>query len=148
MPIPFIEPAVNAVKKWADLGGSRSDAGVGSPFKRQRLSFDEQYPRLSNPLKLNDQQRLDLMPQLGLGSVDKNEVDLAVSRIPAEIDHTKIPSFVSAVIRHWREEHPNDSDAAATRKLLEGSSSLAAIDSKLDAARLAAEQAEVEHRAL
>ena len=53
---------------------------------------------------------------------------------------------MSVIISHWRLEHLDDPDAAAARKLLDGSASLAAIDGKLEAARLAAEQAEKEHQ--
>jgi hypothetical protein len=149
MNLPLISPALNAVKNWADLGGgSESHAGPGNHFTRQaKLSFDQKFPRISNPIRLNDQQKLDLMTRLGFASVGTTELELALSRTPADTEHTIVANFVNVVIRSWREEHPNDSDAAAARKLLEGSASLAAIDGKAEAARLAAEQAEREHQA-
>src|ERR1700747_3155306 len=110
MSIPLIEPVVKAVRNWADIG-PRSEAGAEGPIKRKRLSFDEQYPRISNPIRLNDQQRLDLMPRLGFVSVLTNELDLALSRTPADTEYTSVANVVNAVIRSWREEHPNHSDA-------------------------------------
>jgi hypothetical protein len=148
MAIPILNNAVRAVKNWADSGGNRSEAGAGSPFKRQKLSFDERYPRIKNPIKLNDQQRIDLMPRLGLTSVGNNELDLALSRTPDDTYFSNVAEFVKGVIIHWRAANVNDSDTAAARKLLESSSALSDIDSRLDAARLAQQQAEKEQREL
>jgi hypothetical protein len=147
MSLPFIQPAVNAVKQWASFGVNESPEQPVNPFTRKpKLSFDEQFPRINNPIRLNDHQRSDLAHRLGLSTVGNNEVFLAISRTPADTEFTDVAAFVSSVIRAWREENPTESDAAAARKLLEGSGSLAAIDAKAEAARLAAEQAEAEHR--
>jgi hypothetical protein len=144
MAIPFLQPAVNAVKNWADLGGNRTDDPQQNPFRRAKVAFEDKYPRINNPLRFNDQQRADLMPRLGFTSLGTNEVYLAVSRTPADTAFSNVANVVTAIIRHWRDEHPDDSDAAAARKLLEGSSSLAAIDARLSAARLAQDVAEKE----
>jgi hypothetical protein len=135
------------MRNWASFGVNESQDETPNRFTKQaKLSFDQKYPRISNPIRLNDQQRLDLMTRLGFASVGTTELELALSRTPADTEHTSVANFVNGVIRLWREEYPNNSDAAAARKLLEGSSSLAAIDDKLEAARLAREQAEAEER--
>jgi hypothetical protein len=140
----IIQQAAKAVKNWADLGGNRTDDPQQNPFRRAKVAFEDKYPRINNPLRFNDQQRADLMPRLGFTSLGTNEFYLAVSRTPADTAFSNVANVVAAIIRHWRDEHPDDSDAAAARKLLEGSSSLAAIDSKLAAARLAQDLAEKE----
>jgi hypothetical protein len=137
----------NIIKSWSSFGASAPAEQSVNPFTRQaKVPFDKKYPRIDSPLSLSDSQRLDLMPRLGFASVGTNEVDLALSRTSADIDYTLVANHVKAVIAHWREEHPTDSDAAAAQKLLEGSSPLFAIDAKAEAARLAADQAEAEHR--
>jgi hypothetical protein len=147
MNIPFIQPAVNAVRQWADLGGNVVQSEPhGGPIRKKRLPFDEQFPRLTSHLSLNDFQRRDLTPRLGFTTLGQNEIDLALSRTPADTEPSNVASVASGVSRAWREEHPTDSDAAAARKLLDGSASLAAIDGKRESARLAAEQAKKEHQ--
>jgi hypothetical protein len=146
MSIPFIQPAFKAVRQWADLGGNRTEDPQQNPFRKTRKSFDEAYPRISNPLKLSDHQKLDLMSRLGFSSVTNNEVDLGLSRTPADTDHVNVANHVKAIISHFRAEHPDDSETAAARELLKGSSALSDIDSRLAAARSAQDQAEAEQR--
>jgi hypothetical protein len=132
------------IKQWASFGGSEPAEAPVNPFIKAKVPFEKKYPKVSNPITYNDAQRADLMPRLGFATVGRNEVDLALSRTPADTDYTSVANYVKSAISHFRAEHPDDSDAAAARKLLEGSSSLAAIDGKLAAARLAQEQAENE----
>ncbi|MFY9983498.1 MAG: hypothetical protein WAK31_02020, partial [Chthoniobacterales bacterium] len=69
MSIPLIEPAINDVRQWADLGGQKQPEKV-NPFTRQaKAPFDKKYPPPCDPIRLNGRQRIDLMPQLGLTSV-------------------------------------------------------------------------------
>jgi hypothetical protein len=131
------------VLNWADMSPIESRE---QPLKQAKLSFDQRYPRIKNPLKLNDGQRLDLTPRLGLTTVGEHEVDLALTRTPSDTDHVKVSAVVTDIIRHWRDENTENSDEAAARKLLDGSASLAVIDGKAAAARLALEQAEAEER--
>jgi hypothetical protein len=145
MSLPFIQPAVNAVKQWASFGVSEGQAEPHSgPIRKPKLSFDQQYPRLTSHLSLNDFQRSDLTLRLGFTTLGQNEIDLALSRTPADTEPSKVAATVSAVIYLWREEHPTDSDVAASRKMLEGNSSFAAVDGKIEAAKLALEQAQKE----
>src|SRR5580700_2341648 len=102
MAIPFIQPAVNAVRQWADLGGNRTVDPQQNPFRQAKVAFEKKYPRTSNPLTFNDAQRADLMPRLGFATVGNNEVDLALSRTPADIDFTLVASHVKAIITHFR----------------------------------------------
>src|SRR5580704_4743758 len=135
------------IKQWASFGGSEPAEAPVNPFIKAKVPFEKKYPKVSNPITYNDAQRADIMPRLGFATVGRNEVDLALSRTPADTDYTSVANYVKAAISHFRAEHPDDSDAAAARKLLEGSSSLAAIDGKHEAARLAAELADREHEA-
>jgi predicted transcriptional regulator len=57
-----------------------------------------------------------------------------------------LSALIQAVISAWRSEHPDNSNEAARRKLLEHSSALSDIDNRWETARLAASQAEREQQ--
>jgi hypothetical protein len=142
----FIAPAVNAIRQWADLSGGDAASATQTSIRQAKKPFDEQYPRLNHPLTLNDSQRLDLMGRLGFSTVGDNELYLALSRTPSDTNPVNVANIVRAIITHWRAGHSEDSDVAASRKLLEGNSALLDIDSRLQAAKLASETAEREHK--
>jgi hypothetical protein len=145
---PLIQPVMNKLKSWASFGENDSQESPYAAFKRKAaMTFDEKFPKVADPLKYNDQQKLDLGSRLGFATVGKNEIDLALSRTPATIEFTAVSEFVSSAIRCWREQNPTESDSLAARELLKGSASLAVIDGKIQAAKLAEEQAEAEHQA-
>ncbi len=147
MNLPLLQPLVNTVRSWADQGRNGQES-PGAILKRKlAMTFDQKYPRVADPLKYSDQQKLDLGARLGFATVGINETDLALSRTPGDTEFSLVANFVHGAILCWREENPENSDAAAGRKLLECSASLSAIDSKIEAARVATEQAQAEEQA-
>jgi len=143
----LFQPAVNAVKNWADLGGNRSQDLQQNPFRKAKVAFAVAYPKVSNPVKLADGQRDSVLALVGMTHVGDNELALAVSRIPSDTYHAALPAAIKSVVSAWRAEHGENSDKAARRELLGASASLAAIDEKISAARLQEEIAEKEHEA-
>jgi hypothetical protein len=140
-------PFLSKPKQWADSGVIDSQEQQVNPFTRQaKLPFDKKHPRIDKPVRLNSNQLDDIATRITVVSYGQNELELALSRTPADTDHAQVAGLVSAIIYDWQNEHPNDGDAVAQRKLLEGSSALSDIDSKLEAARHAQAEAEAEHR--
>jgi hypothetical protein len=110
-------------------------------MRQAKVPFAVKYPKVSNPVKLADSVRNSVLAQVGLPNPGYSEIDLALSRIPADINHATLSHKIQEVISAWRDEHPSNGEDAARRELLEGSKALAAIDGKVESTRQLAEQA-------
>jgi hypothetical protein len=143
MSIPFIQPALNTLRNWADFGvGSESESGSGNPFARQaKKTFAEKHPKADSPLKLTEFQRESIIRAVGLTHVGTNEFALALSRIEADTDHVQISAKIKHIVTDWRNENGDKSEEAAKRELLTGNEVLAAIDAKHAAAQQAVDEA-------
>jgi DNA repair exonuclease SbcCD ATPase subunit len=140
----------DTLRDWSkSIFSDQSQEQPANPFTRQAtLPFDKKYPRIDNPIRLNEHQLSDIKPRITVVSYTQNELELALSRTPANIEASQLYGLVSAIVYAWQDEHPSDSDAAAKRELLRGSSALSVVDARLEAARLAQEVAEKEQAEL
>ena len=142
MTIPFVQPAIKAVKNWA--ASPVSPISFTEPGKlAASKSFDETYPLVSDPIRLNDYQLQNLRHEVStyVSSFGESELALAVSRIPDSTDPARVSALARDIIRHFREENLSDPDGAAALKMLASSTPLKHVTEKLEAARLAERQA-------
>jgi hypothetical protein len=147
MNIPFLNREAKP-KSLADLAGESQSEAV-NPFTRQaKLPFDKKHPRIERAISLNPTQLDDIKTRITVVSYTRNEFDFALSRTPADTDPVQVARLVGAIIYDWQAEGHNDSDAAAKRELLKGSSALSAVDAKLEAARQAHDLAQRERAEL
>ena len=144
----FIAPAVNAVKQWASLSGSDAASPERTSARQAKIPFAKAYPKVDSPVKLSEGIRDSVIARVGLYNIGASEVDLALSRIADDINHSQLSAKIQEVISAFRAEHPVSSEEAARRELLEGSKALSEIDSRFESARLALAQSEADQKEL
>jgi hypothetical protein len=99
MTIPLLEKARN----WAGFGQESQEETPVNRFTQQApVPFSEVYPKVNNPFKLAEGPRDSVLIAVGLPNIGSSEIDLALSRIPAETNHVALSSEIKKVILAWR----------------------------------------------